>query len=77
MRRLLRTVMAACTLALAAGHAPAAQKVERTAYIVGPAGDQLMGDLRSIGETMTQEWLEAAGAEGQAIVDAYRAAAAN
>ena len=40
------------------------------------AGDQLMAELREIGETMTAEWLEAAGEEGKAIVEAYRAAAA-
>lgn len=40
---------------------------------VQPAGDQLMGDLKGIGETMTAEWLEAAGDAGKAIVDAYRA----
>lgn len=42
---------------------------------VAPAGDVLMDELRDIGATMTAEWLEATGAEGQAIVDAYRAAA--
>lgn len=41
---------------------------------VGRAGDQLMSDLKTVGETMTAEWLEAAGATGQAIVDAYNAA---
>ncbi|MEL7276731.1 MAG: TRAP transporter substrate-binding protein [Pseudomonadota bacterium] len=40
---------------------------------VQPAGDGLMGELRAIGETMTAEWLEAAGDEGAAIVEAYRA----
>ncbi|MEX3014107.1 TRAP transporter substrate-binding protein [Gymnodinialimonas hymeniacidonis] len=43
---------------------------------VQPAGEELMEELRAIGETMTQEWLEAAGEEGQAIIDAYREAAA-
>lgn len=43
---------------------------------VQPAGDALMDELRAIGETMTAEWLEAAGEEGAAIVDAYREAAA-
>ncbi|MBL4628377.1 MAG: TRAP transporter substrate-binding protein [Roseicyclus sp.] len=42
---------------------------------VQPAGDALMDELRAIGDTMTAEWLEATGEEGQAIVDAYRAAA--
>jgi TRAP-type C4-dicarboxylate transport system substrate-binding protein len=40
---------------------------------VAPAGDQLMGELREIGETMTNEWLEAAGEDGKAIVDSYKA----
>ncbi|MEM1377173.1 MAG: C4-dicarboxylate ABC transporter substrate-binding protein, partial [Pseudomonadota bacterium] len=44
---------------------------------VEPAGDQLMSDLQEIGATMTAEWLEAAGDEGQAIVEAYREAAAS
>lgn len=39
---------------------------------VGPAGDQLMSDLGGIGETMTTEWLEAAGDDGKAIVDAFK-----
>lgn len=43
---------------------------------VEPAGDALMDELRAIGDTMTAEWLEAAGAEGQAIIDAFREAAA-
>jgi hypothetical protein len=36
------------------------------------AGDALMDELRAIGETMTAEWLEAAGEDGQAIVEAFR-----
>jgi TRAP-type C4-dicarboxylate transport system substrate-binding protein len=40
---------------------------------VAPASDTLKDELRAIGETMTSEWLEAAGAEGQAIVDAFKA----
>jgi len=40
---------------------------------VQPAGDKLMGELRDIGATMTAEWLEAAGDEGKAIVDAFKA----
>jgi TRAP-type C4-dicarboxylate transport system substrate-binding protein len=43
---------------------------------VQPAGDELMEELRAIGDTMTAEWLEAAGPEGQAIIDAFREAAA-
>ncbi|MEP2628256.1 MAG: TRAP transporter substrate-binding protein [Rhizobiaceae bacterium] len=41
---------------------------------VQPANDVLMGELREIGATMTTEWLEAAGDEGVALVDAFKAA---
>ncbi|WP_264212798.1 TRAP transporter substrate-binding protein [Leisingera thetidis] len=40
---------------------------------VGPASEQMTGELKEIGVTMTDEWLEAAGDEGKAIVDAFRA----
>lgn len=39
---------------------------------VQPAGDKLRADLLDIGATMTSEWLKAAGAEGKAIVDAFK-----
>ena len=39
---------------------------------VGPAGEQLVNDLKEIGATMTSEWLEAAGSDGAAIVDAFK-----
>lgn len=40
---------------------------------VQPPGEQLEADLLVIGETMTGEWLEAAGDDGKAIVDAFKA----
>ncbi|MEP4197305.1 MAG: TRAP transporter substrate-binding protein [Aliishimia sp.] len=40
---------------------------------VGPAGDALVNELKVIGETMAAEWLKNAGADGQAIIDAYKA----
>jgi TRAP-type C4-dicarboxylate transport system substrate-binding protein len=40
---------------------------------VGPAGDKLVSDLKEIGKTMTAEWLAKSGAEGNAIVDAFKA----
>ena len=40
---------------------------------VEPPSDTLRGELQQIGETMTAEWLEQAGAEGEKIVEAYRA----
>ena len=40
---------------------------------VQPAGETLMSELRQIGETMTAEWLEAAGDEGKALVEDFKA----
>jgi TRAP-type C4-dicarboxylate transport system substrate-binding protein len=40
---------------------------------VGPASDQMKEELREIGVTMTNEWLEASGEDGKAIVDAFKA----
>lgn len=40
---------------------------------VGPASVSLVDELKLIGETMTEEWLAAAGDDGKAIVDAFKA----
>ncbi len=40
---------------------------------VAPASDGLKAELQEIGKTMTAEWLEAAGDQGKAIVDAFMA----
>ena len=40
---------------------------------VAPAGDGLKSELQTIGATMTSEWLDAAGSDGAAIVDAFKA----
>ncbi len=39
---------------------------------VAPPSPQLKNDFRKIGETMTREWLQAAGPDGHAILAAYR-----
>ena len=39
--------------------------------IVTPSA-QLKADMQKVGETMLKEWLDKAGAEGKALVDAYR-----
>ena len=39
--------------------------------IVAPSA-QLTGDLKKVGDTMLKEWLDKAGPEGQAVVDAYK-----
>ena len=37
-----------------------------------PAPAALKTDMKKVGDTMLKEWLEKAGAEGQALVDAFR-----
>ena len=37
-----------------------------------PPPAQLKADMKKVGDTMLKEWLEKAGPEGQAIVDAYK-----
>ena len=39
---------------------------------VEPASDTLMEELRAIGATMTEEWLEGAGDAGRAVVEEYK-----
>ena len=39
---------------------------------VQPAPEALQAELLKVGEKMTAEWVEKAGPEGQAILDAYR-----
>jgi len=39
--------------------------------IVAPPA-QLKTDMKKVGDTMLKEWLEKAGPEGQAVVDAYK-----
>jgi TRAP-type C4-dicarboxylate transport system substrate-binding protein len=41
--------------------------------IVGPANEDLVTELKEIGVTMTEEWIEAAGDDGKAILEAYEA----
>ena len=36
-------------------------------------GPELVSGLKAIGDTMTSEWLQRAGADGKALVEAYRA----
>jgi TRAP-type C4-dicarboxylate transport system substrate-binding protein len=39
---------------------------------VVPPGDKLKADLKKVGDQLTADWLKKAGAEGEAIVAAYR-----
>lgn len=38
---------------------------------ISPPSDAVNKELRKIGETMTQEWIKTAGADGKQIIDAY------
>lgn len=40
---------------------------------VGAPSEQLKSDLAAFGATMTEEWIKAAGDDGKAIIDAYKA----
>jgi len=48
------------------------EQLGKNGMLVAPPSTQLKGEFKKIGETMTGEWLKTAGADGQAIVDAYR-----
>ena len=37
-----------------------------------PPNAQLKADMNKVGETMLKEWLDKAGPDGKALVDAYR-----
>ena len=37
-----------------------------------PPSSALKGGLQRIGERLTAEWLHRAGADGQAVIDAYK-----
>jgi hypothetical protein len=39
---------------------------------IAPPSAQLKADLQKVGETMVKEWLDKAGPEGQAMLDAFR-----
>lgn len=48
--------------------------LEENGIEVSEPSDALSESLRSVGETMTSEWVERAGAQGQTILDAYEEA---
>lgn len=47
------------------------QLAARGMKIMAP-GEQLKADLAKIGDTMTADWVKAVGADGKAIIDAFR-----
>ncbi|TXC66500.1 TRAP transporter substrate-binding protein [Piscinibacter aquaticus] len=48
------------------------EKLKANGMQVLPPSAQLKTDMQKVGETMLKEWLDKAGAEGKALVDAYR-----
>ncbi|GAP36908.1 TRAP transporter substrate-binding protein [Piscinibacter sakaiensis] len=47
-------------------------KLKANGMQVLPPSPQLKADLKKVGDTMLQEWLQKAGPEGQAVVDAFK-----
>jgi len=47
--------------------------LKKNGMTILPPTPQLKADMQKVGETMLKEWLEKAGAEGKALVDAYQA----
>jgi TRAP-type C4-dicarboxylate transport system substrate-binding protein len=50
-----------------------AERLRERGVQTPPPGDALMAELRAIGDTLTQEWAQRAGAEGQQMLERYRA----
>ncbi|MEM7211932.1 MAG: C4-dicarboxylate ABC transporter substrate-binding protein, partial [Pseudomonadota bacterium] len=72
-------IRACAELAEYAGHWRAVQYTDFTlnglragGMTVQPAGDKLVGELNDVGKTMATEWIDAAGDEGAAIIDAFK-----
>ena len=49
-------------------------ELEKNGMTVAPPSKPLTDDFLKVGETITNEWLEQAGEDGKAILDAYNAA---
>ncbi|MEQ5802056.1 TRAP transporter substrate-binding protein [Halomonas sp. H10-9-1] len=48
--------------------------LEENGIVVDEPSEALAAKLKEVGETMTQEWVESAGEQGQAILEAYQSA---
>ncbi|HEY5321273.1 MAG TPA: TRAP transporter substrate-binding protein [Caldimonas sp.] len=46
--------------------------LKKNGMTILPPSPQLKADMKKVGDTMLKEWLEKAGPEGQAVVDAYK-----
>ena len=47
-------------------------EIKKKGMKVQPASPELAAGFKKIGEQLTADWLKRAGAEGQAVVDAYK-----
>jgi TRAP-type C4-dicarboxylate transport system substrate-binding protein len=47
-------------------------QLKKNGMTVEPPSPTLKADMKKIGDTMTSEWVKQAGADGQAIIDAYK-----
>jgi TRAP-type C4-dicarboxylate transport system substrate-binding protein len=47
-------------------------ELKKNGMNVAPPSAQLKADFQKIGATMTEEWLKTAGADGKAIIDAFK-----
>jgi TRAP-type C4-dicarboxylate transport system substrate-binding protein len=48
------------------------EQLKKNGMTVSPPSPQLKADFQKIGATMAEEWAKNAGADGKAILDAYR-----
>ncbi len=46
--------------------------LKKNGMAIHPPSAQLKSDMKKVGDTMIKEWLDKAGPEGQAVVDAYK-----
>ena len=47
-------------------------QLRKNGMTIYPPSQQLRADLKKVGDTMVEDWLKKAGAEGRAVVDAFR-----
>ena len=48
------------------------EQLAKNGMTVAPPSPGFAGELKKIGDTMTSEWTKQAGADGQAVIDAYK-----
>lgn len=46
--------------------------LKKNGMTIVPPSAQLTSDMKKVGDTMLKEWLDKAGPEGQAVIDAYK-----